>query len=68
MWQRRGKTPQQVQQLMSKHMGSYRLHEAPYTILPPDGELSTLKLYMYWQKLYMYWQNITKDNPTAQLP
>lgn len=59
LWQRRGKTPQQVQQLMGKDMVSYRLHEAPYTSLPPDGELSTLKL---------YWQNITKDTPTAQLP
>ncbi|DBA72287.1 TPA: hypothetical protein ACH3X2_010534 [Trebouxia sp. C0005] len=40
-------------------MLKYRLHQAPYTALPADGELSTLKL---------YWQNIIRDDSKAQLP
>ena len=59
LWQRGDKTLQQVQQLMGENMVSYRVHEAPYTSLPPDGERSTLKL---------SWQNITKDHPQPQLP
>ena len=59
LWQRRGKGPDEVQQLMSTDMLKYRLHEAPYTCLPADGELSTLKL---------YWQGITMDSAGAQLP
>ncbi len=44
---------------MMSDMLKYRLHEAPYTSLPADGELSTLKL---------YWQNISRDDDKAQLP
>ncbi len=58
-WQRRGKHPDLVKQLMMSDMLKYRLHEAPYTSLPADGELSTLKL---------YWQNISRDDDKAQLP
>ena len=53
LWQHRGKHPDLVKQLMMTDMLKYRLHEAHYTSLPPDGELSTLKL---------YWQNISRDN------
>ena len=42
----------QVKQLMMSDMLKYRLHEAPYTSLPADGDLSTLKL--------LYWQNISR--------
>ena len=44
---------------MMTEMLKCRLHEAAYTHLPTDGELSTLKL---------YWQNMSKDNKEAQLP
>ena len=59
LWQRRGKHPPQIEQLMNSDMLKYRLHEAPYTSLPADGKLSTLKL---------YWQNIIKNSDKAQLP
>lgn len=59
LWQRRGKHPDLVKQRMMTDMLKYRLHEAPYTSLPTDGELSTLKL---------YWQNISKDDDQVQLP
>lgn len=59
LWQHRGKTPDQVKQLMMSDMLKYRLYEASYISLPTDGELSTLKL---------YWQNISRDDVKAQLP
>ncbi len=34
LWQRRGKDPDLVEQLMQSDMLKYRLHEAPYTSLP----------------------------------
>ena len=45
---------------MLSDMLKYRLHEAPCTSLPADGELSTLKL--------LYWQNISRNDVNAQLP
>lgn len=37
----------------------YRCSQPPYSRFPPDGDLSTLKL---------YWQNINKDDSLAELP
>jgi len=46
------------QQLMTD-MKKYKLHEEPFDMMPPDGELATLKL---------YWKSIASTDSTLQLP
>ncbi|KAL0030265.1 hypothetical protein WJX77_006331 [Trebouxia sp. C0004] len=59
LWQegyKKGKS--QTQQLMTD-LRSYKIHEDPFDLMPPDGELATLKL---------HWKTIVGTDDSLQLP
>ncbi len=52
------KTDIESQQLMTD-LKRYKIHEEPFDLMPPDGELGTLKL---------YWKTIAATDSSVQLP
>lgn len=59
LWQNRQMDKAQCIQLLQVDMEQYRLGDAPYSHLPVDGQLSSLRL---------WWRGIQSDHPKAQLP
>jgi hypothetical protein len=58
LWKGYKYSKQQIQQLL-KDIQLYKLHEEPYSVLPVDGELASLKL---------YWKEILSNDENLELP